>query len=301
MTYSGAVGCSLLCPPGSGWACLPCSGLTSQVIVTLGGCALGQPQCGGALTLYVNDMGEVRFGIQTYVYSYFIGTNGLRIIASSILAKGYIARPGKRFTVLATYDAVCDLARIWIDGKLRGQGPLALPDIRSVGFAFISGRISRVRAKVVNATTLTPGTGLFVSGTTQRRITVGDGKHANDPRRLVPCTAGTLARNPPRCPAARGGDECRGTTILVGAERAASDAADVSERENRAVAVSVERAAAQGQLGSSTFGTGIGAIAYGPWLGIIHRMSVWTLQTTRYPTCCAYPPPGFLGELATGA
>lgn len=301
VTYTGAIGCSVVCPPGSGWLCLPCSGVTSQTIVTIGGCALGNPQCGGSLVLYVNDMGEVRWGVQTYAYSFFIGTNGLRIISSTILAKGFIARPGKRFKVLVTYDAVCDFARIWIDGKLRGQGELALPDLRRFAddnilndnIGFFEGRgFTRVRAKVVNATSFTPGTALTVIGLTQRRITVGDGMHALTSR-IVPCTAETLSRGPPRCPDLRGGDECRGSTVQIGIQSEDLDAADTNEARKQN-AVAIERAASQGQLGASSYGTGIGAVAYGPWQGIIHRLAVWTLPTTRYPTCCRYPPPGFL-------
>ena len=81
--------------------------------------------------------------------------------------------------------------------------------------------------------------------------------------------------------------------MQIGIQSEDLDAADTNEARKQN-AVAIERAASQGQLGASSYGTGIGAVAYGPWQGIIHRLAVWTLPTTRYPTCCRYPPPGFL-------
>ena len=111
--------CELFCPPLSGWWCLPCSERYTQSIVTINGCAPFQPACGGSLTVYVNDIGEVFLGIQDYV-EIFTLNQGLRVVDPSVVARGFIAVPGIPFKILATYDDTCGFAKIYINDVLRG-------------------------------------------------------------------------------------------------------------------------------------------------------------------------------------
>lgn len=52
--------CEPYCPEGSWWWCPQCKGVVGQTIMTLGGCAPYQPQCGGSLSLWVTDAGQAR-------------------------------------------------------------------------------------------------------------------------------------------------------------------------------------------------------------------------------------------------
>ena len=111
--------CEIFCPPLSGWWCLPCSDRHTQSIVTINGCAPFQPACGGSLTVYVNDIGEVYLGIQDYV-QFFALREGLRVVDPAVVARGFIAVPGVPFKILATYDDACGFAKIYINDVVRG-------------------------------------------------------------------------------------------------------------------------------------------------------------------------------------
>lgn len=149
VTYTSDPSCNLNC---FDWFCSPCSPLKAQTIVAVGGfrpqnplkAAVSQqvkfglrgwdeffpekpyflPADGihAALVVYINQLGEVRFGVQPYLdYQNLELFKALEIIPGpSIVAEGFLARTGETFTVLATYSASCRLAKIYINGVLRG-------------------------------------------------------------------------------------------------------------------------------------------------------------------------------------
>jgi hypothetical protein len=96
----------------------------AQTIATIGGCAPYQQSCGGALTVFVTDSGEIRFGAQTYMESYsnlpLSSGGGLRLVDVSVPGKGFIANDGETFKVLCTYDGISNSTKIYINDKLRG-------------------------------------------------------------------------------------------------------------------------------------------------------------------------------------
>ena len=118
--------CDPWCTPASFWWCIPCTGIYAQTVLTIGGCAPYQNwhHCGGALSIFVTDAGEVRFGFQTFVESFsllpiFAG-GGMRVVDTSVPAKGFKAVSGQVFKILATYDGLCNCTKIYINDKLRG-------------------------------------------------------------------------------------------------------------------------------------------------------------------------------------
>lgn len=91
--------------------------------------------------LYVNNIGEVRFGIVPGFSQLDWGAGGfnirpigLELIGPSIVASNFIAYPGERFTVLATIDSFCGIAKLYINGVLRGAAlvDLLLHDLVSL-------------------------------------------------------------------------------------------------------------------------------------------------------------------------
>ncbi|EEH51064.1 uncharacterized protein MICPUCDRAFT_54765 [Micromonas pusilla CCMP1545] len=118
--------CDPWCSPSSFWWCIPCTGIYAQNVLTIGGCAPFQNEhhCGGALSIWVTDAGEVRFGFQTFIESFsllpiFIG-GGMRTVDLSVPAKGFKVHDGQVFKVLASYDGLCNCTKIYINDKLRG-------------------------------------------------------------------------------------------------------------------------------------------------------------------------------------
>ncbi|XRA99647.1 FAS1 domain-containing protein [Pycnococcus provasolii] len=275
--------CQILCPPGAGWLCLPCQGYSSQVLVMLGGCALDQPQCGGSFVVYVNDMGEIRFGIQPILYSFFMNA-GVQWITSSILAKGYIVRPGKRFKVLATWDPACDVAKIYVNDKLRAVGNFNLPYQRAARAQWYNVTSSRFRI-VRNIFDIGVPQGL-----TQALVTIGDGTHGfvNFPSAIS--DAGTTD-----CPSV--------PEALLGAaksRRAGSGQRDDStSRATAKAAYTANSGSVAGGLGPPGSSIGASAFTYKRWRGPIYRALVTFMGVPAYPSACAYPPPEFIDVLNT--
>lgn len=96
---------------------------------------------GQVVVLYVNNIGEVRFGIVPGFSQLDWGAGGfnirpvgLELIGPSIVASNFIAYPGERFTVLATLDSFCGIVKLYINGVLRGAGlvDLLLHDLVSL-------------------------------------------------------------------------------------------------------------------------------------------------------------------------
>ena len=86
--------CDPWCSPTSWWWCIPCTGIVAQTALVVGGCAPFQEKhCGGGLSIWINDAGEVHFGFLTFVESFSIlplnSGGGLRIIDTSVPAKGF--------------------------------------------------------------------------------------------------------------------------------------------------------------------------------------------------------------------
>lgn len=161
ITYDAIPICDPWCLLISWWWCIPCTGVIAQTVATIGGCAPYQPFCGGALTLFVTDAGQVRFGAQTFVHSYnnfpLSSGGGLRIVDVSVPGKGFIARDGTRFKVLCTYDGISNTTKIYINDKLRG---IADPHVMGQ-FVF---------QPFFNA-----------SGNLHEKITLGNSVHSEDP------------------------------------------------------------------------------------------------------------------------
>ena len=72
--------------------------------------------CGGVLSIFVTDAGEVRWGFQTFIESFsllpiFAG-GGMRVVDLSVPAKGFKAVSGQVFKILATYDGLCNCTKI---------------------------------------------------------------------------------------------------------------------------------------------------------------------------------------------
>lgn len=119
--------CDPWCTPASFWWCIPCTGIYAQTVLTIGGCApyqIDQFHCGGALSIFITDAGEVRWGFQTFIESFsllpiFAG-GGMRVVDLSVPAKGFKAVSGQVFKILATYDGLCNCTKIYINDKLRG-------------------------------------------------------------------------------------------------------------------------------------------------------------------------------------
>ena len=118
--------CDPWCSPTSFWWCIPCTGIYAQTVLTIGGCAPYQNwhHCGGALSIWVTDAGEVRWGFQTFVESFsllpiFTG-GGMRVVDISVPAKGFKLHNGQTAKILATYDGLCNCTKVYINDKLRG-------------------------------------------------------------------------------------------------------------------------------------------------------------------------------------
>ena len=118
--------CDPWCSPTSFWWCIPCTGIYAQTVLTIGGCAPYQNwhHCGGALSIWVTDAGEVRWGFQTFVESFsllpiFTG-GGMRVVDTSVPAKGFKLHNGQTAKILATYDGLCNCTKVYINDKLRG-------------------------------------------------------------------------------------------------------------------------------------------------------------------------------------
>lgn len=116
--------CDPWCDPTQYWWCIPCTGIYAQTILTIGGCAPYQTtlHCGGALSIWVTDAGEVRFGFQTFVESFsllpiFFG-GGMRVVDLSVPALGFKAHDKQVFKVLATYDGLCNCTKIYVSSAL---------------------------------------------------------------------------------------------------------------------------------------------------------------------------------------
>lgn len=176
VTWRPSSPCEHFCPPLSGWWCLPCSERNTQSIVTINGCAPFQPACGGSLTLYVNDLGEVYLGIQDWV-QFFTLRQGLRVVDPAVVARGFIAVPGQPFKILATYDDACGFAKIYINDVVRGVATFPGALLRG------GGPIFSIRYFY------------FTSGL----ITVGCGTHENPPDVLEPPAAPLLAEDSGAC------------------------------------------------------------------------------------------------------
>jgi len=149
VTYTADPSCNLNC---FDWYCNPCSPLKAQTIVAVGGFRPQNPlkvavsnrikfglrgwdeffpdkpyfqsEDGifAALVVYINQLGELRFGVQPYLdYENLELFKALEIIPGpSIVAEGFLAQTSETFTVLATYSASCRLAKIYVNGVLRG-------------------------------------------------------------------------------------------------------------------------------------------------------------------------------------
>jgi len=118
--------CDPWCSPTSWWWCIPCTGIYAQTIMTIGGCAPYQNShnCGGALSFWITDAGEIRFGFQTFIESFsllpiFTG-GGMRVVDTSVPAKGFRAKDGQTFKILASYDGLCNVTKVYVNDKLRG-------------------------------------------------------------------------------------------------------------------------------------------------------------------------------------
>ena len=160
--YVGPVGCSLFCV-GYGARCLPCSPFVAQEIFTspVNGQALSNQPSRIVYTLYVNQIGEVRWGqVPGLVRSkwesdHAIGPVGLIKAGTSIVAQGFLATNLKIFNVIANAIDVksvsttssskrkdAALLKIYIDGILRGA---ALADFTSIiSLAEIQARITEL-------------------------------------------------------------------------------------------------------------------------------------------------------------
>lgn len=161
--YVGPVGCSLFCV-GHLARCLPCSPFVAQEIYTspVNGQLLSNQPSRIVYTLYVNQIGEVRWGqVPGLVRSkwesdHAIGPVGLIKAGTSIVAQGFLATNLKIFNVIANAidvttvttedddDDIVDAAllKIYIDGILRGA---ALADFTSIiSLAEIQARITEL-------------------------------------------------------------------------------------------------------------------------------------------------------------
>jgi len=178
VTYDAIPICDSWCLLISWWWCIPCTGVLAQTVATIGGCAPYQPFCGGALTLFVTDAGQVRFGAQTFVHSYnnfpLSSGGGLRIVDVSVPGKGFVARDGTRFKVLCTYDGVSNTTKIYINDKLRG---IADPHVMGQ-FVF---------QPFYN-----------VSGNLHEKITLGNSIHSEDPESSRSTFLGMFSDDPLR-------------------------------------------------------------------------------------------------------
>ncbi len=138
--------CDPWCAPGAAWWCVPCTGAYGQTIAILGGCAPFQPLCGGALALWVTDAGELRWGALTYATSFGLAApdlgGGLRVVDVSVPGRGFIAKHGKIFKVLVTFDNVCQCVKLYVNDKLHGIGdPAAFSRFGWPRFANVTGNL----------------------------------------------------------------------------------------------------------------------------------------------------------------
>ena len=151
VTYVGPIGCSLFCT-GVITRCLPCSPFVAQEIYTspVDANPLGSFS-DVVYTLYVNQLGEVRWGqVPGFIKSewtgnHAIGPIGLIKAGASIVAQGFIATNLKTFNVIANAidvtsitsadsdDATSSaLLKIYIDGHLKGMAVVTFTGIISL-------------------------------------------------------------------------------------------------------------------------------------------------------------------------
>lgn len=140
--YIGPVGCSLFCI-GITATCFPCSPFVAQEIWTSespGSAALSDYD-DIVYTLYVNQIGEVRFGqVPGFIKSkwtndHAIGPIGIFKSGASIVAQGFIAVHLAVFNVIANAIALGSgetLIKIYINGLLKGAGVVEFVSVISL-------------------------------------------------------------------------------------------------------------------------------------------------------------------------
>jgi uncharacterized surface protein with fasciclin (FAS1) repeats len=149
VTYVGPIGCSLFCT-GVIARCLPCSPFVAQEIYTSPVDASPLSNFGNVvLTLYVNQIGEVRWGQvpgfsrSKWTGDHAIGPIGLQKAGASIVAQGFLATNLVTFNVIANAIDVTDitsdsspsaayLLKIYINGFLKGAAVLDFTSIISL-------------------------------------------------------------------------------------------------------------------------------------------------------------------------
>jgi len=127
------------------WWCFPCTPLSAQPIVSLGGIngsftasfaddplgaylnILNRGNALGALSLYVNQVGELRLGIAPYFNEALLESNQFLDFtnAPSIYASQFVALPFGTYKILATYSEPCKLAKIYVNDILRATASIS--------------------------------------------------------------------------------------------------------------------------------------------------------------------------------
>jgi hypothetical protein len=131
------------------WWCFPCTPLSAQPIVTLGGIngsfaasflddplgvflnVLNRGNALGALSLYVNQVGELRLGVAPYFDELLFEEKQILDVtnAPSIYASGVTFFPFQTYKILTTYSEACALAKIYVNDIIRAVAVIdfALP------------------------------------------------------------------------------------------------------------------------------------------------------------------------------
>ena len=122
------------------WWCFPCTPRVAQPIVTIGGVngsftasvfddplgaflnLLNRGNVLGGLALYINQVGELRFGVSSY-FDEALARGPHKTLdfttAPSIFASGFTAFPFQTYKILATYSEPCKLAKIYVNDIIR--------------------------------------------------------------------------------------------------------------------------------------------------------------------------------------
>ena len=147
--------------------CFPCTPLAAQPIVTLGGLnetfgasllddplgqflnILNRGNVFGGLSLYINQVGELRLGIAPYFdLSFFESDHVLDITnAPSIYAAGFTAFPYQTYKILATYSQPCGIAKIYVNDIIRAVAHIDFDLNFQNEFVIVGGQNPRVRTR----------------------------------------------------------------------------------------------------------------------------------------------------------
>jgi hypothetical protein len=259
--------CDPWCAPGAAWWCVPCTGAYGQTIAILGGCAPYQPYCGGALALWVTDAGELRWGALTYATTFGLASvelgGGLRIVDVAVPGRGFIAKHGKTFKVLVTFDNVCQCVKLYVNDKLHGIGdPAAFARFGWPRFANVTGNL-------------------------HEDITLGAAWHGPYARNgASPGAAKGALLNALRSPFGGG----LGGSASLSAVQTAAKWQDISIPSFGGYAMWPSDPLLDPN------GSGLPTQLYLPWAGDIHSALLWldnynNRGGTIWPSACYYPPP----------